>query len=103
MSHQSEQAKACRAFLRERCDTEHWYREKDILDAGELRGFPRTYTRALLSWMCDRRRYLEGYFWRLNEVGHKTPKPAKVEKTKKATSPKRVAKVRLTPGKERQR
>lgn len=47
-----------------------WVREKDLKRMASEAGVSWNSVYGALVWLCDRRMYVEGYFWRLHDVDH---------------------------------
>lgn len=52
------------------CREDVWVWEKDLKRVASEAGVPWNSVYGELVWLCDRRRYIEGYFWRLHGVNH---------------------------------
>lgn len=59
-----------RLFVLAHCREDVWVREKDLRRMATQADVPWNAVRSALAWFCDRRMYVEGYFWRLHDVDH---------------------------------
>lgn len=59
-----------RLFVQAHCREDVWVWEKDLRRMAAEDGVSWNAVRSSLAWSCDRRMYVEGYFWRLHGVNH---------------------------------